>query len=207
MTLDDALATCPIVAILRGVRPDEALDHVQALFEAGVRVVETPLNSPEPLESVRRIAQAFAGRMTVGAGTVLTVEQVDAVAQAGGRLVVAPNTDVAVINRGVALGLEMAPGFGTASEAFSAYAAGARRLKLFPAATYGPAHLRQLAAVLPQDAQVWAVGGVGPDTMSDWWSAGARGFGIGGDLYRRGQPPETTRQNARRAVAVVRALR
>src|SRR3954447_14138968 len=138
MTLEDALAECPVVAIVRGVRPDEVLDHAQALHAAGVRGVEVPLNSPEPIESIRRLVEAWGKRMVVGAGTVLSAGRVDEVAAAGGRLIVAPNTNTEVIRRAVALGLDPAPGFATATEGFAALTAGARHLKLFPAATYGP---------------------------------------------------------------------
>ena len=172
MTLDEALAECCVVAILRGIKPDEVLGHVQAIFDAGIRVVEVPLNSPDPLESIARLARAFGDRMIVGAGTVLTQAQVDAVQAAGGRLIVSPNVDASVIRRTVALGLYSAPGFATASEAFSAIASGARHLKLFPATTYGPAHLKQLKAVLSPDITVIAVGGVGAENMAEWRAAG-----------------------------------
>jgi 2-dehydro-3-deoxyphosphogalactonate aldolase len=206
MTLQDALGECPLVAILRGIRPDEALAHVEALFAAGVRGVEVPLNSPEPLESIRRLAGAYGARMAVGAGTVLSPRMVDAMAEAGGRIVVSPNTDLEVIARAVALGLDPAPGFATATEAFAAYGAGARHLKLFPAATYGPGHLKQLKAVLPADAVVWAVGGVGADNMAEWWAAGARAFGIGGELYKPGQSAADTAVKAAQVVAAARRL-
>jgi 2-dehydro-3-deoxyphosphogalactonate aldolase len=206
MTLDEALAVCPVVAILRGVRPDEALDHAEALFAAGVRGIEVPLNSPEPLDSIGRLATAYGQRMVVGAGTVLGVEQVEAVAKARGRIIVAPNTSPEVIRRAVELGLDPAPGFATASEAFTALAAGARHLKLFPAATYGPGHLKQLKAVLPPAAIVWAVGGVGPDGLQAWWTAGARAFGLGGEIYRAGQTVAETAEKAARVVAAARAL-
>lgn len=207
MKLADALAACPVVAIIRGVTPDEAVAHTEALFDAGVRGVEVPLNSPEPLFSLRRIVEAFQGRMAIGAGTVLTPERVDAVAEAGGRIIVSPNTDPVVIRRAVELGLDPAPGFATASEAFLAHQAGARHLKLFPAVTYGAVHLKQLKAVLPPDATVWAVGGVGPDSMAEWWAAGARAFGLGGELYRAGQPVSETAEKAARVVAATRTLR
>lgn len=207
MKLAEALAECPVVAILRGVRPDEVVEHVEALYAAGLRAVEVPLNSPEPLVSLRRIVAAFEGRMTIGAGTVLAADRVDAVAEAGGRLIVSPNTDATVIRRAVQLGLECAPGFATASEAFTAYGAGARHLKLFPATTYGPVHLRQLKAVLPPDAVVWAVGGVGLDSMAEWWAAGARAFGLGGELFRAGQAAGETAKNATSIKASVEALR
>ncbi len=206
MNLAAALLECPVVAIVRGVRPDEVLDHAAALHEAGVRGIEAPLNSPNPLESVRLLAEAFGARMVVGAGTVLTVNQVEDVAAAGGRLIVSPNTVPQVIARAVALGLDPAPGFATATEAFAAIAAGARHLKLFPAATYGPGHLRQLKAVLPGDVVVWAVGGVGPDNMAEWWAAGARAFGLGGELYRAGQSVAETAAKAKQVMAAIRRL-
>lgn len=206
MNLDAALRECPAVAIVRGVRPDEVLDHAAALYETGVRGIEVPLNSPNPLESVRLLAEAFGARMVVGAGTVLTVNQVEDVAAAGGRLIVSPNTVPQVIARAVALGLDPAPGFATATEAFAAIAAGARHLKLFPAATYGPGHLRQLKAVLPADVVVWAVGGVGPDNMAEWWAAGARAFGLGGELYRAGQSVAETAAKAKQVMAAIRAM-
>ena len=206
MKLADALAECPVVAILRGVRPDEVVAHVEALHQAGLRAVEVPLNSPEPLESLRRIVAAFEGRMAIGAGTVLDPGQVDAVAGAGGRYVVSPNTDAAVIRRAVELGLDPAPGFATASEAFAAVGAGARHLKLFPAVTYGDVHLRQLNAVLPADATVWAVGGVGPENLAAWWAAGAGAFGRGGEVYRAGQSVAETAEKAKRVVASARGL-
>jgi 2-dehydro-3-deoxyphosphogalactonate aldolase len=203
MTLDDALAACPVVAILRGVRPDEVADHATALFKAGIRALEVPLNSPEPLASVRRLAEAWGERMAVGAGTVTSPDAVDGAAEAGARFIVAPNTDPAVIGRCVARGLDSAPGFATATEAFLAHAAGARHLKLFPASTYGPQHLRQLSAVLPKTAVVWAVGGVGPAAMAEWRAAGAQAFGLGGELYRVGQQPSET---ATKAAGVMKAL-
>ena len=206
MTLDEALAACPAVAILRGVRPDEVVEHARALHAAGLRAIEVPLNSPAPLESVARLAAALGGECLVGAGTVLTPAEVDAVAGAGGRLIVSPNTDATVIARTVAWGLASAPGMATASEAFTALGAGARHLKLFPASTYGPGHLKQLRAVLPADAGVLAVGGVGPENLADWWAAGARGFGLGSELYRPGQSPAETADKARRVIDAVRTL-
>lgn len=206
MTLDDALAESPIVAIIRGVRPDEAVAVGEALVAAGVRVIETPLNSPDPFTSIRRLADALGERAVVGAGTVLSPEAVERVAEAGGRIVVSPDTRPEVIARTVALGLGALPGFGTASEAFRAYDAGARRLKLFPASTYGPGHVAALRAVLPADAQVLAVGGIGPAQMAEWWAAGCRGFGLGGDLYKPGWSPEEVGRRAAVAVAAARAL-
>jgi 2-dehydro-3-deoxyphosphogalactonate aldolase len=204
MTLDEALTEVAIVAIIRGVRPEEAVDIGAALHEGGVRVVEVPLNSPDPLQSIEALAKRFGDQLVLGAGTVLTPERVQAVADAGGRIIVTPNTNPAVIERAVALGLDPMPGFATASEAFTAHAAGARRLKLFPASTYGATHVKALKAVLPKDATVFAVGGVGPAAMAEWKAAGADGFGLGSELYKPGQSPEDTVRKARAAVEAFR---
>jgi 2-dehydro-3-deoxyphosphogalactonate aldolase len=205
MTLDEALESCPLIAILRGVRPDEVLEQARVLFEAGVRAIEVPLNSPDALTSVARLAGALADDCLCGAGTVLTVAEVEAVAQAGGRLIVSPNTSPAVIARAIELGLTPVPGFATATEAFTGIDAGARHLKLFPARTGGPDHLRQLRAVLPAGVAVLAVGGVGPADMAVWRAAGASGFGLGSELYRPGQAPAETAAKAARAVAAAMA--
>ena len=207
LSLDDALGECPVVAIVRGVTPDEILDHAEALYVAGVRGVEVPLNSPDPLVSIRKLAEAWGDRMVVGAGTVLTAAGVDDVAKVGGRIIVSPNTSREVIARAVERKLDPAPGFSTPTEAFTALEAGARHLKLFPAVSFGPAHVKQIKAVLPPEAVVWAVGGVGPAQMADWWAAGTRAFGLGGELYRAGQSPAETAEKARRVVDAARALR
>jgi len=206
MTLDEALAECPAVAIIRGVTPEEAVAHGEALYAAGLRAVEVPLNSPSPLESIGLLAKAFTGRMVVGAGTVLRPEKVSQVAAVGGRIIVAPNVNQSVISRALTMHLDPAPGFATATEAFQACDAGARHLKLFPAVTYGPAHLKQLKAVLPPEAVVWAVGGVTPAAFADWWAAGARAFGLGGELYRPGQTPDQTLIKAKAVVDATRGL-
>jgi len=206
VTVDDALSQCPVVAILRGVRPEEIIAHAEALHAAGVRVVEVPLNSPAPFESLRLLSAAFGEVMACGSGTVLSLEQVDRVAGAGGRFVVSPNTDPRVIARAVELGLDPVPGFATASEAFAALAAGSRHLKLFPAATYGPGHLGQLKAVLPERTVVWAVGGVSPDSMAQWWNAGARAFGLGSELYRVGQSATETGAKVQAVMTAARTL-
>ena len=204
LDLETVLADLPLVAILRGVRPDEVVAVSEAAFAAGFRLIEVPLNSPDPLESIARLARDFEGRALVGAGTVLTSAAVDSVHAAGGRLIVTPNTDEAVIARAVSLGLVVLPGFATASEAFRAIAAGARLLKLFPAATYGPGHLKALSAVIPPEVRMMAVGGVGPGEMEIWRAAGAKGFGIGGELYR---PGATAAEVGERARAIVAAWR
>jgi 2-dehydro-3-deoxyphosphogalactonate aldolase len=205
MTLEDALAETPIVAIIRGVTPGEVESVADALYSAGIRVIEVPLNSPEPLSSIKRLT-GFARPIIHGAGTVLSPKAVDEVAEAGGRVIVSPNTDIAVIRHTLARGLYPMPGFGSVSEAFAAYHAGARYLKLYPASTYGPGHVKALLDVLPKDAVVQPVGGVRPDAMKDWWTAGARGFGMGGDLYKPGFTPDEVHSRAVAAVAAVRAL-
>ncbi|MFZ0499903.1 MAG: 2-dehydro-3-deoxy-6-phosphogalactonate aldolase, partial [Steroidobacteraceae bacterium] len=156
----------PLVAILRGIRPEEVHEVGAALYEAGIRAIEVPLNSPSPLASVARLAEKFGDRCLCGAGTVLRASDVDAVHAAGGRLIVTPNTMPAVIQRAVELGLSVMPGFATATEAFAALDAGASLLKLFPAASYGPAHLQALRDVLPPAVAVFAVGGVGAANLA-----------------------------------------
>lgn len=205
MRIEDALAETPIVAIIRGVTPEEVLAVAEALYSAGVRAIEVPLNSPEPLESIKRLA-SMADRIAHGAGTVLTPEAVDRVADAGAQILVSPNTNPAVIARAVERGLVPMPGFGSPTEAFEAYFAGARHLKLFPASTYGPGHVKAVLEVLPKDATVLAVGGAKPELMADWWAAGVRGFGMGGDLYRAGYTPDKVHELAVVAVAAARAL-
>ncbi|MDB5430046.1 MAG: 2-dehydro-3-deoxy-6-phosphogalactonate aldolase [Caulobacter sp.] len=188
MSWFDRIADLPLVAILRGLRPEEALDMAGVLHDAGFRCLEVPLNSPEPLESIRRISEAFGDRLLVGAGTVLTVAAVEAVAEAGGRLIVSPNADITVIAAAKARGLVSLPGMFTPSEAFAALAAGADGLKLFPAEAASPTVLKAMKAVLPADAPVFVVGGVTPETMAPWRTAGAQGFGLGSALYKPGRP-------------------
>jgi 2-dehydro-3-deoxyphosphogalactonate aldolase len=207
MTLEDAMTSIPIVAILRGLKPEEALDHVEALYAAGVRIVEVPLNSPNPIDSIRRIVEAWGHKMVCGAGTVLTTERVGAVGEVGGRIIISPDTRPEVIRTALNQGLCPMPGFATATEAFHAYEAGARYLKLFPAATYGPGHVKALKAVLPADAKILAVGGAGPSNMAEWWDAGCRGFGLGSDLYKAGQPADVTGEKAKAAVQAFQALK
>ncbi|HEX7760954.1 MAG TPA: 2-dehydro-3-deoxy-6-phosphogalactonate aldolase [Caulobacteraceae bacterium] len=197
MTWFDAIAPLPLVAILRGLKPNEAVDTAAALLEAGFRCVEVPLNSPEPLESIRRISEVFGDALLVGAGTVLNVAAVEAVAEAGGKLIVSPNTDTAVIAAAKARGIVSLPGFFTPSEAFAALAAGADGLKLFPAEAATPAVVKAMKAVLPATAPLFVVGGVGPDTMGPWRTSGAAGFGLGSALYRPGRSPAEVGQAAR----------
>jgi 2-dehydro-3-deoxyphosphogalactonate aldolase len=190
----------PLIAILRGIRPDEALAHAQALVDAGFDAIEVPLNSPDWALSVRRVADAFGERALIGGGTVLRNEDVDALAAAGGKLVVTPNTRPSLIAHAVARGLHVAAGFATASEAVDALDAGAQALKLFPATTYGPRHVKALRAVLPP-VPLFAVGGVTPDNLGEYLRAGCTGAGLGSDLYRPGQDPARTASQARAFVA------
>ena len=175
-----------VIAILRGVRPDEVLDVAQVLREAGIRTIEVPLNSPEPLQSIRRLAEAFGTDTLIGAGTVLTPEAVDAVAAAGARLVLAPNLDAAVVRRAKALGLWAMPGVATPSEGFHALACGADGLKLFPGETLGPPVHKAWRAVFPKSVPMYAVGGVGVETLPAFRAAGATGAGVGSSLYAPG---------------------
>ena len=206
MTIDDVLAdgAPPIAAILRGLRPDEAIEVATALVEAGIRIIEVPFNSPDPLHSIRSIQDAFGAQAVVGGGTVLTVEAAEALAATGARIMVAPNSDAAVIARSVALGLDPLPGFVTPSEAFQAIAAGARRLKLFPAVALGPDYLKAVREVLPREVRVWAVGGTNAGNIAAWLAGGAEGIGVGGALYRPGDTGATV---AAKAVSLVEAWR
>jgi 2-dehydro-3-deoxyphosphogalactonate aldolase len=172
-----------MVAILRGLTPERAPETGAALVAAGFRTIEVPLNSPRPFDSIGLLAAAHPACL-VGAGTVVDVAEVDRVHGAGGRLVVAPNCDADVIRRALELGMRVMPGIATATEAFSAVRAGATELKLFPASTYGAAHLRALKSVLPKHVRVYPVGGVGSQDIAPWLESGADGFGFGGELYK-----------------------
>ncbi len=206
MTLEQAMAEAPVVAILRGLPPEQAAEMGEALHAAGIRLVEVPLNSPDPLRSIRTLVDTLGDRAVVGAGTVLDVDSVARVADAGGRIIVAPNTDPVVIEAALARGLDPMPGFATPSDAFVALKAGAVYLKLFPASTYGVAHLKAVKEVLPASAILIPVGGVRPEQFADWWAAGARGFGMGGDLYKAGRSIAETAGRARAAVEAVKPL-
>lgn len=190
-----------LVAILRGIRPDEAAEHIASLVDAGFRYIEIPLNSPDWQQSIPQMVRQFGERAVIGAGTVLKVEQVDFLAEAGAKLIVTPNTSPVVIRRAVESGMLVCAGCATASEAFSALDAGAQWLKIFPSSAFGPEYIRALKAVLPPEVPVLAVGGVTPENLSIWRQAGCAGAGLGSDLYRAGQPLERTRQQARRFIA------
>lgn len=195
---------CPLVAIIRGVTPDEAEAIGEAIYDAGIRIVEVPLNSPQPLDSIRRLQSSLGDRALVGAGTVLNPEQARQVRDAGGRLIVSPNLNTEVIRAAIDAGMVSMPGFFTPSEAFRAIDAGAHALKLFPAEAASPGVLKSMRAVIPPELPVLVVGGVTPESMAGWSGAGADGFGLGGGLYKPGQTPQDTHE---KAVAYVSAVR
>lgn len=191
----------PLVAILRGITHESVVDIAQAIHNAGITMIEVPLNSPEPFKSIGKLADALGNQCLCGAGTVLSVAQVDAVHECGGQLVISPCTNAAVIARSVELGLTSMPGIATPTDAFAAVEAGAQALKLFPASTYGPAHIAALKAVLPQQVRIFAVGGIQSDSMGQWLDAGTDGFGIGTELYRPGMTAAEVSERALRVVA------
>ncbi|MCP5412347.1 MAG: 2-dehydro-3-deoxy-6-phosphogalactonate aldolase [Alphaproteobacteria bacterium] len=205
MNPEELLAELPIVAILRGVSPDRVLGVAEALYGAGIRAIEVPLNSPEPFKSIGLLAREFGERCLTGAGTVLTVVDVDRVADAGGKLLVTPNTNPAVIAHGVERDMTVMPGFYTPSEGFAAIAAGAKTLKLFPASTGGIDHMKAMLAVIPKSVPVYAVGGVGAANMAEWKKAGAAGFGLGSELFKPDFTDEDIAARAARCVAAFRA--
>ncbi|HET7812101.1 MAG TPA: 2-dehydro-3-deoxy-6-phosphogalactonate aldolase [Steroidobacteraceae bacterium] len=194
----------PMVAILRGLTPQRAPETGAALVAAGFRLIEVPLNSPQPLDSIKLLAQAHGATCLVGAGTVLTVADVEAVHAAGGRLVVAPNCDARVIRRALDLAMRVMPGIATVTEAFTAVEAGATELKLFPAATYGPRHLKALKSVLPKHVKIFPVGGIGSQDIGAWLESGADGFGFGSELFT---PAYTLAELTKRAQSLTEALR
>ena len=200
MTLSDAINELPLVAILRGITPDEAVSVCAVLVEAGFRLIEVPMNSPSPEESIRRMAEAFGELAVIGAGTVTSTRQVDAVQASGGSLIVMPHADVSVIAHAKENNLACMPGIFTPTEAFAAIAAGADALKLFPAEVAGPKGLSAMCAVLPPIG-VFPVGGVSPDTMGAFIQSGAAGFGLGSGLYQPGMSIDTVADNAQRYIA------
>jgi 2-dehydro-3-deoxyphosphogalactonate aldolase len=204
MARESHLPGPPLVAILRGVTPERVVEVGRTLYDAGIRTIEVPLNSPEPLESIAELSRHFGDQCVCGAGTVLAAGDVTHVRASGGRLVVAPNVDQSVIAQARSLDMVAMPGFATATEAFDAIGAGATHLKLFPATTYGPSHLKALKAVLPPSVPVFAVGGVGVDDIAVWVRAGADGFGFGSELFK---PEYTIDEIGTRAQRLVDSLK
>ena len=201
MTPIDILRANPVVAILRGVRPNEVLDVAQVLVDAGFKVIEVPLNSPEPLKSLERVASKFGPDVLVGAGTVLTAARADDCARAGARLILSPNMNTAVIRRSVELGLVSMPGVATVSEAFNALDAGAHALKMFPADVLGTASLKAWRAVVPPGTAFYAVGGMDARNIRDFRMAGAAGVGLGSSLYVPGMALDELARRARLLLA------
>lgn len=201
--IEDWLAQCPLVAILRGIRPEEVVDVCVALEQAGIRIVEVPMNSPNAFSSIALLAGRFADTLLIGGGTVMDSTQVARIADAGGRLIVSPHADAAVVEAAKKKGMTALPGFATPTEAFAMIAAGADGLKLFPAEANPPRVLRALRAVLPKQMPVLPVGSITPDNMAEYWAAGANGFGLGSALYKPGDLPGAV---ATKATAFMKAF-
>jgi 2-dehydro-3-deoxyphosphogalactonate aldolase len=203
VAIADWLTRCPLVAILRGVKPEEAVAIGTALERQGIAIIEVPLNSPRPMESIALLAREFGERLLIGAGTVMTPAQVAEIAAAGGKLVVTPHADAAIVRAAKEHGLLAVPGFFTPAEAFAMLAAGADALKLFPSEAVSPAVLRALRAVLPSGTAVLPVGGIDASNIPAWRAAGAAGFGIGSAIYKPGDSPETVGAKAHALVAAL----
>lgn len=195
--LDHHLGQKPIIAILRGVTPDQVAEVAEIMIAAGIKVIEVPLNSPRAFDSIQTLADRFGDAALFGAGTVLTVGDVDRVHDCGGRLVVSPNMNADVIARTAGRGMISLPGIATPTEAFAALDAGATGLKLFPASSYGPGHVKALMDVLPPATRVYAVGGVGADDFAQWAAAGVSGIGVGARLFKSGYSLEDIAERAR----------
>lgn len=205
--LKQALASNGMIAILRGLRPEEAADIGQALYTAGFRVIEVPLNSPQPFDSIRTLRATLPADCVIGAGTVLTPEQVEQVKAAGGQLIVMPHSDPQVLRAAKAAGLWLAPGVATPTEAFAALAAGADVLKLFPAEMLNPGVVKALLAVLPQGTQLVPVGGISTDNMQPFIDAGVAGFGLGSGLFKPGMSVSEVAERAQAYVAAWKRLK
>lgn len=202
MTLEDT----PIIAILRGVQPSEVLGIGASLIKAGVGAIEVPLNSPDPFTSIKRLQEAFSDQALIGAGTVLSTSDVARLADIGARLAVSPNTNPAVISASEEAGLMAIPGVFSPTDAFAAIDAGAKALKLFPAGGLGPSYVRDLKAVLPANIALFAVGGVNPDNITSWLTAGAQGAGIGSAIYKPGDSPDDVAKKAKKFVDAIGSI-
>lgn len=200
------LDECPLVAILRGVRPEEVVDIVVQLQHHGIRIVEVPLNSPEPFTSIALLSGRFGDQMLVGAGTVLDPGQVLRVMDSGGKLIVTPHAHASVVESAKKYSMFAVPGFATPTEAFAMINAGADAIKLFPAEANPPKVLKAMRAVLPRDIPVLPVGSITPETMADYWNAGANGFGLGSALYKAGDAAEAVAAKAAAFTAALKSL-
>ena len=207
MTFADAMSECGLIAILRGITTAEVEAVGQALVEADIRVAEIPLNSPDPFASIEKMAKAFKGKLVVGAGTVLSVQDVNLLKAHGGQISVSPDCNEAVIARAKELGLEPVPGVFTPTEAFAAIRAGATHLKLFPAEAASPLTVKAWRAVLPKHVKIYAVGGVTPANMQGWVGAGVAGFGIGSNIYKQGATAAEVAKSAKEFITAWRALK
>lgn len=205
--LESKFEEMPVVAIIRGVQPQEVEEIGDAIRRAGIGIIEVPLNSPDPFNSIEKLAVALGDDCVIGCGTLITKKNVARVADAGGKIAVTPNTRPAIIKRCIKHGLIPMPGWATPSEAIAAYQAGARYLKLFPAATYGAGHIKAVKAILPTDCNILAVGGVGPAVADEWLAAGVDGFGIGSEIYKPGMTAEQVHQNAAQVVQAIKTAR
>ena len=206
-SLPDYFSPLPLVAILRGLTPQEAIPIAEVLYEIGFRVIEVPLNSPQPFDSIAAIAKRFGDDTLVGAGTVLQIDDVNRVYDAGGKLIVMPHADVAIIRAAKKLGMICTPGIATPTEGFVALAAGADGIKTLPAEMLTPPVVKALRAVFPKDVIMIPVGGIDPESMADFWRAGARAFGLGSALYRPGATVDAVRDAGMRFVQAATALR
>jgi 2-dehydro-3-deoxyphosphogalactonate aldolase len=205
-SLNDRLAPFPLVAILRGLLPERAVDSGRILVAAGFRAIEVPLNSPRPFDSIAALAAAFGDQAIIGAGTVRRIEDLARLAAAGGRLAVMPHGDLAVVREAVRRGLAVMPGAATPTEAFAALDAGAAAIKLFPAETLPPAAVKAWRAVMPRSIGLYPVGGITPERMADYWLAGASGFGLGSALFTPALSPAELAANAQSFARAVAAL-
>ncbi|WP_421852806.1 2-dehydro-3-deoxy-6-phosphogalactonate aldolase [Marinomonas sp.] len=207
-SFDALMQEFPMVAILRGIKSDEVMEHTRVLIEAGFRMIEVPLNSPDAFTSIRMLQEAYGEQALIGAGTVLTMAQLTELVDTGAKLMVCPHTDVELIKAAKVAGLYTMPGFFTASEAFAALHAGADAVKLFPAEALPSINVvKALGAVIPAEAWLCPVGGVTPNNVADYLDVGARGFGLGSGLYKKGQSVETTKTNAEAFMAAWKAYK
>jgi len=205
--IDDCLDKMPVVAIIRGVTPDEVVDIGRAIHETGIGIIEVPLNSPEPFESIKRLSIDLGEDCVIGCGTLLTEEDAKRVADVGGQIAVTPNTRPAIIKRCIKLGMTPMPGWATPTEAFAAHRAGANYLKLFPASSFGSGHIKAVKAVLPTEVKILAVGGVGAHNAAEWLTAGIDGFGIGSEIYKAGRSADEVNTRCQDIVNVINAIR